>query len=115
MGSLAYKSDWMMLGARGLHHAWSRRLAHLIVDRPIQSPNTTNEYLRPQRLAREIEQLLVEFSRAERNWKACSGCESPFHRAPRESIAPMCFAEIDGGARLIRGQDQATTTPRMRY
>lgn len=54
-----YKSDWMMRAARGLITAWSAALPNLIADRPI-IPEYYDEYLRPQRLAREIEQLLVD-------------------------------------------------------
>lgn len=54
-----YKSDWMMRAARGLITTWSAALPSLIADRPI-IPEYYDEYLRPQRLARELEQLLVD-------------------------------------------------------
>lgn len=54
-----YKSDWMMWAARGLITTWSAALPNLIADRPVV-PEYYDEYLRPERLAREIEQLLVD-------------------------------------------------------
>lgn len=54
-----YRSDWMMWAARGLITTWSAALPNLIADRPV-IPEYYDEYLRPQRLAREIEQLLVD-------------------------------------------------------
>jgi lipid-A-disaccharide synthase len=54
-----YKSDWMMWAARGLITTWSAALPNLIADRPV-IPEYYDEYLRPQRLAREIEQLLAD-------------------------------------------------------
>ena len=90
-----YKSDWMMWAARGLITAWSASLPNLIADRPV-IPEYYDEYLRPQRLAREIEQLLVDSTarRAQLDGFRTVRDRLATDRPAREIAADVVMAEI---------------------
>jgi len=91
-----YKSDWMMRAARGLITAWSAALPNLIADRPI-IPEYYDEYLRPQRLAREIEQLLVDAPARRAQLEGLQRVRTSLstERPAREIAADVVLAEIE--------------------
>ncbi|MCG6115949.1 MAG: lipid-A-disaccharide synthase [Mesorhizobium sp.] len=91
-----YKSDWMMWAARGLITAWSASLPNLIADRPI-IPEYYDEYLRPQRLAREIEQLLVDSPARRAQLESLQRVRTSLstERPAREIAADVVLAEIE--------------------
>lgn len=92
-----YKSDWMMWAARGLITAWSAALPNLIADRPI-IPEYYDEYLRPQRLAREIEQLLVDTPARRAQLEGFERVRSRLttERPAREVAADVVMSAISG-------------------
>jgi len=92
-----YRTDWMLRQAKRLITLWSGVLPNLVADRVIV-PEYYDEYLRPERLTREIEQLWqdsparrVQIDGFQRVRAALST-----DRPAREIAADVVLAEING-------------------
>lgn len=94
-----YRTDWMMRQARRLITTWAGALPNLIADRVIV-PEYYDEYLRPARLVREIEQLWQDTParRAQMDGFQQVRAALSTDRPAREIAGDVVLAQIEGRA-----------------